>query len=222
MNVSRLLSFFVTIGFVATAAASAEDDTNVGQQQLLRKVMDDTPHPGRQLQIFNNLFDPCPIIESQFPSGQVSCDCNVALTSGKIDYVCNWSDTVCVGASDTLGFCGTPVYSGTLNLFQLNVENEVCIQDITAIGDLVTLDDFCVQLTINPRNDKVVSCSASFGTTACARCIPCPGGGLTLDCQNVEDGATNENTCSQPLRTVTRLSKNKKLKITTPFVPNFF
>ena len=169
---------------------------------------------------FQNLFDPCPIIESQFPSGKVSCDCNVALTSGKIDYVCNWSDSVCVGATDTLGFCGTPVYSGTLNLFQLNVQNEVCIQVITAVGGLLSYDEFCVNLTVNPRDDKIVSCTANFGDTVCDRCVPCPGGGLTLDCQNAANGATT-STCTAPLRTVTRLTKSPKVAITKPFVPNF-
>ena len=231
MKFSNILSFVVTIGYIATGAATttknsdaADIDPDQPRQQFLRKVLEDTPvgqqHSGRQLQIFNNLFDPCPIIESQFPSGQVSCDCNVALTSGTIDYVCNWSDSVCVGATDTLGFCGSPVYSGTLNLFQLNVENEICIQDITAIGDLLPFDEFCVNLTINPRNDKVISCTANFGDTICNQCVPCSGGGgLTLDCQNVADGGTS--TCSTPLRTVTRLTKNRKVAITKPFVPNF-
>ena len=244
MHFSFIFPFVVTIGSVVgiasaattTAAVTTHNDVDHGSekhspqsQQLLRRVLADTPslddthHGGsRHLQIFQNIFDPCPIIERQFPSGQVSCECDVALTSGRIDYVCQWSDPVCVGATDTLGFCGTPVYSGTLNLFQLNVENEVCIGEISAIGDLVPLDDFCVHLTINPRNDKVVSCTAQFGDTVCDRCIPCTGGGLTLDCQNVADGATTDTTCTAPLRTVTRLSKNKQVAITQPFVPNFF
>jgi hypothetical protein len=230
MNFSHILPFVMTIGYVAGAAAITNNDMDVGaeppRQQLLRKVLEDTPaaqHSGaRHLQIFQNLFDPCPIIASQFPSGQVSCNCNVALTSGKIDYSCSWSDSVCVGATNTLGFCGTPVYSGTLNLFQLNVVNKICIQNINAIGNLVSFNEFCVNLTVNPRNDKVVSCTANLGDTICNRCVPCSGGGLNLDCQNAAAGAiSNNSTCTAPLRTVTGLTKSKKATITKPFVPNF-
>lgn len=211
---TRTLSFvFMTMTMVA--AAVDDNEASPQQHQLLRRVMDDVPDHGRQLQIFQNLLDPCRFISNQFPAGKVACDCNVALATAQVDYTCTWSEPVCAGPA----LCGTPVYSGTLNVLQATLANEICLQDVTAVGDLVALGDFCVNLAINPRSEQVVTCSATLGAASCDSCLPCPdgSGGVLLNCLNLIDNGTGTN-CTN-IRTVTRL--NSKKKITTPFVPNF-
>lgn len=230
MNFPRSIIPFMTIVGIVTATTSDVNDEQP-KQQLLRKAMNDVPtmDSDRKLQILQNIFDPCPIIEGFFPSGQVSCECNTVLLSGSIDYTCNWDQEICVGGA-TLGFCGTPVYSGLINLFQTNVQNSICIADVSAVGDLLQFDDFCVDLTVNPRNDKILTCTASFGDIKCNSCIPCTNGGLNLDCGNVDGGATDTcTTTAADVRTVTNVkaTKSKKMKaqqvkIPKPFVPNFF
>jgi hypothetical protein len=224
MNLEKIVTVLVVLLYSFTEATNDNDS----KQQLLRKAISNMPESltssssmdqGRHLQILGNVLDPCSLIAGQFTIGQVNCECNAKVFRGTVDYTCTWISEICVGGDN--GLCGTPIYSGTLDAFKLNVENEVCIQGVSALGGLqVDLGDFCVNLVVNPRNDKLITCSATLGDIACNSCVPCPGGGLTLDCANVADGATDS--CSSPIQTITRLNKsNKKVQILKPFFPNF-
>jgi hypothetical protein len=254
MIFTRIVPYCIVLTGVVSATFTVEEEEEKPQQLLRKAVSDVVPtmmntmehHPEqvqvqqqqkqRQLQILGgggggNIFDPCRLIENQFPAGKVSCDCDVALLSGRVNYVCNWNADLCVGGGgsatttiNNLSVCGTPTYSGTLDLLKLTVQNEICIANANAVNGLVSLGDFCIDLSINPRNDKLLTCTATLGGITCNNCIPCRNGGITLQCGNAINGA-DSNTCSTPIRTVTSLSKksrtNPKVKIPTPFVPQF-
>jgi hypothetical protein len=215
MNFILAVSLFLTATGIAAQGIEEE-----APQQLLRQAAANLPESlttsehARSL-LFTNLLDPCSLITNQFPSGQVTCDCNLALLKGSLDYTCSWASEICVGG--TTGVCGTPVYTGSINAFQLSVTNEICVSGLSAIGGVLTVGDLCIDLDVNARSSKILSCSAQLGPIACASCLPCPGGGLSLNCGNVLGGAAS-NCTSTPVRTVTSLQSTTKIQ---PFLPAF-
>jgi hypothetical protein len=237
MNFYQAIAAFIALSSI-NASAHADinhklDDVKEGQQQLLRKAVADMPASlltstsssddhARKLQIFQNLFQPCNLIENQFPAGQVSCECDVTLLQGTVDFSCGWTSEICVGGAN--GLCGTPIYSGTLDVFQTTIQNQICINGLSAIGSLLSIGDLCIDLTVNPRNDKILTCSATLGDIACSSCRSCSGGGLSLDCDNASDGAVDSCTANAgstaAVRTISRVQSSKN-RIKQAYFPNF-
>lgn len=212
MNLYRTVVFILSIAPFIGAEVVEEESP---QHALLRLAKENLPEALTKPEHTRSLLtipDPCALIENQFPEGYVVCECQIGFLA--IDYVCTWQGQFCAG--DT---CAFPVYSGSVNLLGLTATNTICLNELT-VGGTVNLGTLCVTLTVSPRSETIISCSATLLGIQCDSCGPCPGGGgIQLDCSNAADGA--RSVCipfALPATTVTRLNSKKEI---AGYLPDF-
>jgi len=147
---------------------------------------------------FINLIDTqgCDFVNAQFPDGQVLCECTGGVLTG-LNFVCPWFEPLCLDSNDN--FCARPVYSGTLSLLLTTIQNRVAMSNVTIFG--LPVGDLSIEVTLNPMNNRILNCEASFLGLACLSCSPCPGGGITLQC-----GVDPKTECFDLGGNVTRVS----------------
>jgi hypothetical protein len=202
----KFLDHSLCIASILALAGASEEKRDFLRKQVATDA-DDVP---QQRELLPKLLDPCRLINAQF-QGQVNCVCDVSLFTGSVAFTCEYAKPICA-ASNTL--CGTPLYIGSVDILKTQATSQICVGSLTAAGAL-NIGDLCVDLTLNPTNNQILSCEASLGSLACATCRPCKGG-ISLNCANVVPGALD--TCT-PVALVTGVTGTKnKVK---PFLPNF-
>lgn len=95
--------------------------------------------------------------------------------------------------------CGDPVYTGTISLLGLSVENQICVNDLKA--SFIPVGNFCITLKAAPFSGELLSCTAELGGGGGLggllpqTCISCKitNLGATVNCSNVLAGAVAVN-----------------------------
>jgi hypothetical protein len=199
----------------ANTNVSQKDDSSAADRHLRRKKADSgsTIIEEQQglLQQLPNISDPCSLLQDQF-TGDVSCECVLSPRSGSIGFTCTSAGPTCAGS-----LCGTPSYSGSIDLTSLTASSSICLVDLTPATPAG--DQLCVDVKYRPAplsgGPTVTSCTATLGDVACTTCRPCKGG-VSLDCENVLEGA--EDSCT-PVDLVSGVSGRSN--IIDPFFPDF-
>jgi hypothetical protein len=154
----------------------------------------------------------CPLSKEQCIAGDiVSVEIESAWTSLCFPYLTN---------DPPITFqCGTPVYTGTVSLLGLSVENKICVNDLEA--GFIPVGDFCITITAAPISGELISCTASIeggllGGLLPEACLSCKitDLGATVDCSNVLAGAVAVND------QIGYIDGNPDNQI-VPYIPNF-
>lgn len=133
----------------------------------------------------------CDLIEGQFML-RTDCTCNLSmLHSSSVQFGCKNKHVTC----NEGGFCAKPVYTGTLGYETSLISSDFCLNNLQKDGKY--FGNLCVAVdgstTDGGTNLIIRRCIAQVGKSKCDCTICGDGGGVRVDCTDIDRSLVSRN-----------------------------
>jgi hypothetical protein len=124
----------------------------------------------------------CGLIEDQFVL-RTDCTCSLStLHSSTVQFGCKNENLIC----NEKEYCAQPVYTGILGYEKSRISTDFCLNNLQRDGK--TFGNLCVAIDGLTRDTNLIirRCLAQVGKQKCDCTICGEGGGLRVDCTNID------------------------------------